>query len=387
MKARGVMLRLLLLGASTFVALSSGESLARLLAARLLPAPNEDLQFDPALGWTQRPGTTSVEVNEDGESISISGSALGIREPTDGFLRTDRTNVLVLGDSLTAGTQVRFEQTWPALTEEKLVILGQRIRVVNAAVDGYDLAQEYWLAERLWSRFRPSLLVVALYVGNDIKDYERASEAQTPWQASGVRGWLRRHSYLYHVLSRARQNWLQRDRQPARDASSCGLPDGDWPPRSIVSRAQLGEAQRRSILCQLAAPELLPVLNRDETARRRLRTTTRVLESFARLAAAHSARLMVVLLPFKLQVIPAQRQEWMELHHLSADQVFLPQRELRRWASGCGVQVVDVGEAFARYPEPERLFWPVDLHFSPAGHVAVAEALARALAAGGDTLL
>jgi hypothetical protein len=152
------MLRLVSLGAGTLAALAAGEALTILFATKVLPGPNRDMRIDPALGWVQRPGASSVGANEHGHTVEVRGSPLGIRQPSRGFRAAGDANVMVVGDSLTAGTQVRFEQTWPALPDARWA--GRSIQVVNAAVDGYGLVQEYGLAERLWSRFRPCLVVV-----------------------------------------------------------------------------------------------------------------------------------------------------------------------------------------------------------------------------------
>jgi hypothetical protein len=138
----------------------------------------------------------------------------------------------------------------------------------------------------------------------------------------------------------------------------------------------MGESERLNLLRQFAAPELLPVLTSDDEAARRLHSGTRVLDSFARLAVRHGAGFSVVLLPYKLQVLPSQRREWIDRLGLSPSQLFRPQQGLRRWASDRGVSMVDVTGEFLRHPEPQHLFWPIDLRLSPAGHIAVAEALA-----------
>jgi hypothetical protein len=157
--------------------------------------------------------------------------------------------------------------------------------VVNAGVDGYDLVQEYHLARRLWDTVHPRHVIVAVYIGNDLLDYDHDSFARPPWHSRTARIWLREHSYLYHLFSGATRKWRN-----SISTAMTGLPGDDVGP-------------------QLTVPALLPVLRGGDEGVRRLHSTERVLEAFAALASSHCAGFTIALLPTREQVVPAHREK------------------------------------------------------------------------------
>ena len=371
---RGLFVRGVSVFIGTLAALLLGEAATRLLAPRILSLSNPMVRFDPQLGWLQRDGVAETRLNEAHEPVTIEGLPLGIRRPPRPHRSKEADTILVVGDSFTAGNQVPYERTWPAEVERLLRFRRPRAQVVNAGVDGYDLTQDLRLAERLWGGFRPRLLVVGLYLGNDLVDYEREAQARPPWAPGGVAVWVKEHSYLYHFVRGGRLQSEQRT--TTRRLSRAAVPLPEWDPRSLPGLSDLSREQQDRLRGQFASPELLPVLRGGEPAARRLEASERVLAAFARLAAERCAGFVLVLLPTKQQVLPAQREAWRRIHGLSADEVERPQRELRQWGQRHGVAVVDATEALSRPDRPEALFWPIDLHLSPAGHAAVAQAAA-----------
>jgi hypothetical protein len=123
----------------------------------------------------------------------------------------------------------------------------------------------------------------------------------------------------------------------------------------------------------------MPVLRGGAEAERRLASTARVLGGLAALAREHGAGFVVVLLPMKQDILPAQRAEWMQLQGLSEDDVERPRRGLMEIASREGWTVVDPAPRLRAQAEATELYWKVDLHMTPQGHAAVADALAPAV--------
>jgi hypothetical protein len=371
------LLRFLSAALGTLLGLLLAEGATRLLAPWALSLSNPLVRFDPQLGWLYRetPGLQKeplTRVNEAHEAVTLRGNRLGLRDTPHGY-STDQETVLVLGDSFTAGTQLDLEEAWPAQVELRLRGRHPRLQVVNAAVDGYDLAQEYRLAERLLEYFRPRVIVVGLYAGNDIVDYGRDAQARPPWEPSGPLVWLREHSYLYHLVSGAVR--LAEERTTTRRRGLAPVLPG-WDPRVLPGLSDLTPEQQNRIRGQFASPDLLPVVRGGPEADRRLRSTERCLAAFAELAQAHRAGFVVVLIPSKQQVVPDHRSEWIRLQELSRDQVDFPERELARWALERGVSALDLGRVFSESADPGSLFWRVDMHLSPAGHSLIGGALA-----------
>jgi hypothetical protein len=99
------------------------------------------------LGWMIKGDATFRHKSPFGEfDTEIRTDALGMRVPLDPVHERGRAarNILLIGDSVTAGYEVPYEQTFAALVEATLNGAGDGgTRVLNAAVRGYSTEQAY----------------------------------------------------------------------------------------------------------------------------------------------------------------------------------------------------------------------------------------------------
>jgi hypothetical protein len=360
------MKKLLAVLLGTALGLALCEATTRQLSERLLSLSHPAVRFDPELGWVQREGEAGMRRNEAGQEVTIVGSPMGIRQPPQPYATEGRETVLVVGDSFTAGTQLPFAETWAAQLETLLREQHPNVQVVNAGVDRYDLSQSEAMARRLAARFHPRHLVVAVYLGNDVIDYERDGQ---------VRGSATlRRSYFYHFVrgALARRHHASSD----EEAKPVSAVEG-WSPRSVADFGALRPDQQARIRGQFAAGDVLPVWRGGVEAEQRLASTEGQIRRFRALAAEISARLTVVFLPMKQEVIPEQRAELLALHHLTDDEI---ERLHRRLVRGLPVlSALDVTADLRAYSQPAELFWKVDLHMTALGHGLVARTVALRL--------
>jgi lysophospholipase L1-like esterase len=100
-----------------------------------------------------------VSINSDG----LRGPEIGPRAPGE-------YRVLVLGDSVVAGFEVAYEDTFVALMEKDLTrSLGIPVRVINGGVRGYGTDQYYLYYTEKGRRLRPDLVLV-VHSSNDPND-------------------------------------------------------------------------------------------------------------------------------------------------------------------------------------------------------------------------
>jgi hypothetical protein len=124
-------------------------------------------QFDPVLGWRQRPNSR-VRYERGEYSTEVVINSLGMRDrertltPSPGTFR-----VLALGDSFVEGYTVAFDETVGQVLERALDSPGCPIEVINAGSGGYSTDQEYLLyresARRLGAR-----VVLLFFFHNDV---------------------------------------------------------------------------------------------------------------------------------------------------------------------------------------------------------------------------
>lgn len=88
---------------------------------------------------------------------------LGFRNPSIPAV----ADVITLGDSMTYGMGTVVSQTWPRRLEDGLA--GKRAKVYNMSLGGWGAAEYLNILPRAL-RFRPRVVVVAFYTGNDPRD-------------------------------------------------------------------------------------------------------------------------------------------------------------------------------------------------------------------------
>src|SRR5262249_11465134 len=159
------------------------------------------------------------------------------------------------------------------------------------------------------------------------------------------------HSYLVRYVEGALARRRTHEKKPPAEPNRVDA----WSPRSVPGFAALPFAEQQRIRNQFTAADVMPVLRGGAEAERRLDATARVLAGLASLAREHGAGFVIVLLPMKQEILPAQRAEWMELQQLSDDDVERPRRRLLEIAARYGWTAVDVASALRAQPSAEDL--------------------------------
>jgi lysophospholipase L1-like esterase len=130
----------------------------------LYSKPSVLWRHDDLLGWAYEPSSSVQYVGPRPWPVEFSNpvriNSLGLRGPElsprgDGELR-----VLVSGDSLVAGFEVSYPETFTALLQEELSRrLGRAVAVLNAGVRGYGTDQSYLYYRERLSQLEPDLVV------------------------------------------------------------------------------------------------------------------------------------------------------------------------------------------------------------------------------------
>jgi len=145
-----------------------------------------------AQGWWTREGRGWVRIN----SAGFRHAELAPGAPAPGTLR-----VAVLGDSFTEALQVDAEATWERQLQNRLQAtaacrvrqgLKGPVEVLNFGVGGYGTGQELLTWRHLARSYRPQLVVLALYPGNDFTDNSPDPQPDRPVFRLGPDGRLER---------------------------------------------------------------------------------------------------------------------------------------------------------------------------------------------------
>jgi hypothetical protein len=174
---------------------------------------NLTFQFDKELGW--RPIPNIVAQYRGSRTITIRTNSLGLRDIEHAHV--DRPTVLFLGDSFVWGYDVEQDERFTEMLRDEF----PRIRMVNAGVSGYGTDQEYLLLRRIWSNYKPDVVVLIFCIDNDRDDnkinqtksdyfkpyFEQTSAGQ--WHFAGYPIPKSRHSYFIENPF-VRNLWLAR---------------------------------------------------------------------------------------------------------------------------------------------------------------------------------
>ena len=82
------------------------------------------------------------------------------------ILNSNDSTILIIGDSLSAGLGVAYNQAWPSLLQDRLNKEGFSIQVVNAGISGDTTAGGAERLPKLLGKYTPKIVVIELG-GND----------------------------------------------------------------------------------------------------------------------------------------------------------------------------------------------------------------------------
>lgn len=152
------------------------------LALRLVIPVDSQRPFDfriphPILGWVLQPNTTYLYEIPEGK-VSVTYNSEGWRdlehavEKPDGVFR-----ILVLGDSFMEANSVQLGSTFHRKVEELARAVGKNVEVINMGVAGYGTLQEYLVFQHIGHLYKPDLVLVGFFTGNDLINSSLALES------------------------------------------------------------------------------------------------------------------------------------------------------------------------------------------------------------------
>ncbi len=100
--------------------------------------------------------TIVARINEHG----VRGRSFSAKKP-EGV-----TRILCVGDSMTFGTGVQEDETWPVALQEVLEAEGKTVEVWNCGVPGFNTIQEVAFLEERLLPFDPDLVILCYYVND-----------------------------------------------------------------------------------------------------------------------------------------------------------------------------------------------------------------------------
>jgi len=355
---------LLLLLMGTIFTVLAAELMTRIAAPQLLYRyPRGFYESHPTRGYAVTPGFRAT-VDTPEYSVTYAFNRAGFRADHEyGPKPAGTFRVLLLGDSFTMGAGVEERDTFARRLE---ALLRERssgpLEVVNTGIPGYGTREESILLAETIDQLAPDLVVLNFFVGNDLADNARPGllqvideelvEREIPrgFLPLWVRGFLSRHSHLYHFL---------------------------WPYQRMLLGGREGMRKEQRNALATYGPTNAPTVERIWQA------SQRWIDETIAVARKHDVPVAVVLIPDPLQVDEPRFAGMLSNLDLSPAEYArsTPDARLAEIATAAKAPVLDLLPAFERQTDPVSLYFPLDKHWTAAGHALAAEEMARFLAA------
>ncbi len=328
-----------------------------------------------AHGWYTREGRSYLRINHDG----FRGPDYPLTKPPDTI------RVAVLGDSYVEAMQVAEDKTFTAVIARELaespILKGRKVEALNFGVDGYGTLQELITLQRKVWKYHPDIVVLAIFLGNDVRNNSVALEPDqcrpflVPENGRYVAGGPFIDSPGYRLWCEARFDYRDlRLFDLFKNTLEVMLHGGSGPtPQHPIEQA---------INYNIYKP---PV---DQTWREAWAVTETEVTMVRDEAARHGAMFLAVTEENGIQAwpVPAVRIRFQK--HLGVPDLFYPDRRIAALGDREGFAVLMLAPPMQAYAEAHRVFLhgfsntPAGFgHWNEAGHQEAGTLIAARLAA------
>jgi len=290
--------------------------------------------------------------------------------------------ILALGDSFVEARQVREPETATSLIERALNRGPQSsCRVLNGGVAGWGTGEEYVYLQQEGLALRPDLVIIFFYVGNDVANNLRRPSGQAPQHRGPP----------FRVDSQGRLQELPFE-PPERPSAPLAVLRGYSRAFNLLESGVLSKLfDREDDERERPDAGKLDLFSVRETSERRQawQVTEALLAAIRDQTRASGAELGLVAIPASYQVYS---REWARIvpRARGADtwQPDVPNRRLAEVVAGLGIPYLDLLPAFraASGLEAERLYFPINAHWTPSGNRLAADQVVQFLAAHPELL-
>lgn len=338
--------------------------------------------YDAARGWGLRPNTSGYYSREGASWMHINSD--GFRGPNVSKRKPPGTiRIAFVGDSYTEAMQVPYKDTFASVAARTLaqcpLLHGKHVQALDFGVDGYGTAQELvTLRKQVWP-FHPDIVVLAVFLGNDIRNNSVTLEGDQcrpffvvrdgklvpagPFGSSNsFRLWcMARFNYrkqgLFALLGSAWTIIADHDEQPT--------------PQYPIERA---------INYNIYKP---PV---DKAWKSAWRVTDALIEEMHREVAAHGAAFLVTTLDTSIQVWPDEAVRKRFMKRIGVTNLFYPDRQIASLGERDGFQVLTLAQPLYEYAKEHHAYLhgffntPKGFgHWNKTGHRVAGELMGKRL--------
>jgi lysophospholipase L1-like esterase len=378
---RLILLRLLFIFIGFFSALVIIEVALRLWTPQLTQERAEAFSFpcftEGQYRWVKLAPNKTCPLRSpigDFPDTVVTTNSLGLRNPEITIEKPANTKrILFIGDSYTMGWGVHEQQTFPRLTESILATESATfaIQTINAGFTGAGPSGYYLYLKLQGIQLKPDIVVVGLYLGNDI--ISRRDIEWTTTDTKGLPETIRSKSSYVDNAGNLRSTTIPIPyRFPVLRNSHLFV----YLINRVLERAPTMNELLNSkdfvsaLVCQYKAA--CHELDREKSQ------IMMLLTAMKKITDENGAKLLVTIIPTDFQIHP---DSWLKYRLpfplLHKDREF-PDTQFSQWLTDAGIDVLDLLPTFIDH-EDEQTYFSLDDHWNPRGHTIAAETLAPRL--------
>lgn len=348
---------------------------------------------DPQRGWAPPPGAEGWQRFEGRALVRINQAGMRDQlrpvQKAPGIFR-----IAVLGDSFAEAVQVPIEQTFWFLLQDKLAgcdpYQGRKVEVLNFGVSGYSTAQELLtLRHRVWP-YRPDLVLLAFFHGNDVVENSPALDRDPLRPYFVYRGdeLVLDESYRQSTSYRLRTAWPGRLGFSLLDHSRL-LQAVDRATDLLGMWYSQWQAQREPVAARPKEPGVdtrVYQVPQDPRWQEAWRVTEGLIRKMHEEVNAHGAQFLVVTLSTGAQVHPDPWFREQFEGRLGVADLFYPDRRIHELGKRTGFRVINLAPGMQRLATVFGAWWhgfensqPGIGHWNSAGHQVAATSIAEML--------
>jgi hypothetical protein len=358
-------------------------------------------QFEPQLyapnrerGWVLRPRANGVVAVETKQYVQI--NIHGFRDQERSYEKPSETiRIAVLGNSWTEALQVALDKTYTVVLQQKLsqasCFGGEGVEVLNFGVAGYSTAQELLtLQQEVW-KYRPDVVLLAIYpardIANNLRELNNAmNPEQSPYFIFEGDNLVLDDSFRTLPVLQQRQIELQNIRYDVVQRSRI-MQAVSAMQRSLRIRFAMAAAKEKA---QQAVVDNLEYTIYAPPARSDMQLAWRITEAlFLAMrdeVAAHGAEFYIVTLATRPQVIPDPRKRDELRRKLGVADFEYADTRIREFGARQNISVINLAPGLSTYAETNHVylngFNPANFgsgHWNETGHRLAGEAIAAEL--------
>jgi lysophospholipase L1-like esterase len=327
------------------------------------------ITLDPCVGHINKPRISGVHVFADSSNF-VEFNSRGFHDTEHLIDRKNNTyRILVLGDSFTEALQVKRSEMFSYLLEKNLNEMKLPVEVISLGISSYGTDQELMMYRCVGRLYKPDLVLLNFSANDSGDNYFKKSPYKPQFYLKNDELVLD-HSYVSNI-----ENRIAERTSLSLEGIAFWFKENSYAARYIKKKLDIISANKNAGNVKESPRNTVALLSsdNDEEQEKAWHLTEKLLEQLSKEVGIDGAKFLLI-------KIPGQPEFPDELKKIVSDSnnydPELARKTLSQIANNISVPYLDLQEAIVGAGKFEDLYFPLDRHWKPEGHVVAARTVA-----------